>query len=91
MNHQGCQGVAARALVKGWPEDGVCRDDEHIDWLLASTHGASVIAKAAGVCTERVCPPLRPQQPHLLQSRIPPGGAIFASDHYPVWADVRLG
>ena len=41
--------------------------------------------------SERVCAPLKPQQPSQYQSALPPGGAVFASDHYPVWADVALG
>lgn len=92
QNFRGEQGIAARALNEKWPADGVCVDHGHIDWLLASHGGAAVTAKAVGVCTERVCPPLLPQQPSLFGgTRLPPGGAIFASDHYPVWADVELG
>jgi hypothetical protein len=91
QNFQHTQGVAARAINEGWAEHGPCTDAGHIDWVLASRAGAAVKAMAVGVCTEQVCAPLKPQQPSLLQGAIPAGGAVFASDHYPVWADVSLG
>ena len=50
-----------------------------------------VRAHCVGVATEELCPPLPPQNPSLYgQDRLPPGGKIFPSDHYPVWADVTL-
>ena len=90
QNFHGLQGIAARALNERWPDGGPCSDNGHIDWLLASRIGAKVTPRSVGVCTERVCPPLKPQQPSLLGDVLPIGGAVFASDHYPVWADVEL-
>ena len=83
------QGLQARAARNGWREGDECTDAGHIDWLLAST--AAVRAHGVGVATEELCPPLPPQSPNLFgQDRLPPGGKIFPSDHYPVWADVTL-
>ena len=91
QNFKNTQGIEARALNEGWPDKGPCSDAGHIDWLLASSAGGTVKAEAVGVCTEQLCAPLKPQQPSLLKGAIPAGGAVFASDHYPVWADVSFG
>jgi len=48
-----------------------------------------VHALRVGVATELMVPPLPPQQPSEVPS-LPPGGCIFPSDHYPVFADVQL-
>jgi hypothetical protein len=96
------QGVAARAANEKWHETwpkGECTDEGHIDWLLAGTaHGdktqPQLRARRALVCTERLCAPLPPHQPsHLVGpggDRIPKGGAVFPSDHYPVVVDLEL-
>lgn len=94
------QGVRARAASQGWADDGECTDEGHIDWLLQSAvHGEQawpqLRARRAVVVTELVCPPLPPQQPSLVtgpttQNNLPPGGAIFASDHYPVFCDLQV-
>ena len=100
QNYNGqLQGVRARAASQGWPDDGPCSDEGHIDWLLQWTvHGDAVRprlrARRVVVVTESVCPPLPPQQPSLIagphQQNIPPGGCVFASDHYPVFADLEI-
>ena len=92
QNTFGLQGIAARARNESWPVDGPCTDRDHIDWLLASNAGANVKVRSVGVCTERVCPPLPPRQPSECGPTVlPPGGKVFGSDHYPVWADLDLG
>jgi len=87
------QGLRVRALKQGWPDDGACTDSGHIDWLLTaheySKGQATVHALRVGVATELMVPPLPPRQPSEVPS-LPPGGCIFPSDHYPVFADVQL-
>ena len=65
----------------------------HIDWLLTAHEyakdQATVHALRVGVATELMVPPLPPRQPSEVPS-LPPGGCIFPSDHYPVFADVQL-
>jgi hypothetical protein len=50
---------------------------------------ATVHALRVGVATELMVPPLPPRQPSEVPA-LPPGGCIFPSDHYPVFADVQL-
>ena len=83
------QGVDERAAARGWEDGGACTDEGHIDWLLASEAGAPRLrATRAVVGTERLCPPLPPRNP---AGRVPAGGAIFPSDHYPVFVDLEVG
>jgi endonuclease/exonuclease/phosphatase family metal-dependent hydrolase len=100
----GLQGIEARARVQCWPEGGRCTDLGHIDWLLtspaappsASPSGggggaaATVRARLAGVCTEKVCPPLPPADWSQVGGGVPRDGCIFPSDHYPVWVDLEV-
>lgn len=92
----GHQGVRARAARDGWAEGGDCTDAGHIDWLLASCiHGERVQTRLrpvrALIGTERLIPPLPPQQPSLIGAAVlPPGGCIFGSDHYPVVVDLEV-
>ena len=71
-----------------------CTDSGHIDWLLASApceRGPRLRARRAVVGTEEVVPPLAPQQPALIgAANLPPGGKVFASDHYPLLVDLEL-
>ena len=90
QNDKGLQGVQARAKKERWADDATCTDLGHIDWLLSSTSGTHVKAHAVCVCTELVCPPLQPRRPEVCKNSLPSGGAFFASDHYPVFADVEL-
>jgi len=87
------QGLRARARRQGWAEGGACTDSGHIDWLLAAHEFAKgqplLRALRVGVATEMMVPPLPPRQPSEVPS-LPPGGCIFPSDHYPVFADVQL-
>ena len=97
------QGLIARAAehaARGepWPEDRPCTDDGHIDWLLSAAAGAEhgkvqLRARRAVVATERVLPPLRPNDATELHGdadALPVDGAIFASDHYAVFTDVEF-
>ena len=61
----------------------------HDPIYLSNPNQATVHALRVGVATELMVPPLPPQQPSEVPS-LPPGGCIFPSDHYPVFADVQL-
>ena len=90
------QGVRARAASEGWEEGAPCTDIGHIDWMLQSAApsiGACRLRpRRVAVCTELLCPPLRPQDASLIgvPTNLPPGGSIFPSDHYPVLADLEV-
>ena len=92
---------AAEHAARGepWPEDRPCTDDGHIDWLsdrpaAGAEHGkVQLRARRAVVATERVLPPLRPNDATELHGdadALPVDGAIFASDHYAVFTDVEF-
>lgn len=86
----------ARAVNERWPEGGQCSDEGHIDWLMRSAAPTAdqwrLRAILVGVCTELMCPPLPPRDPSLFggPKKLPPGGCIFPSDHYPVFADIKF-
>ncbi|KAL1506949.1 hypothetical protein AB1Y20_007813 [Prymnesium parvum] len=86
------QGVVARGVNEGWSPSGESTDEGHIDWILRSdapsVGGRRLKASRVAVCTEQLCPPLPPQQDCL--GVVPAGGSFFPSDHYPVFADLKL-
>jgi len=88
------QGLTVRARNAGWTDAMPPTDEGHIDWLLVSHEYAKacptrVEAVRVGVATEFMVPPLPPQDPRETPG-LPPGGKVFPSDHYPVWADVKF-